>query len=271
MFALAIKDSFRFAKKHYLAFSSIVLLHILLNNLDFGVSFKNMSASEFLDIQGVMFCVYLLLVAFLWLGLLALFEIFKVNKKITFANFFKHYKMGSASVFIYAISFLLFIALLAMLFVFLVAIDFVAEVRIYEVYSYIAFESGLLLLLASIYIAAYVAFKLYFGLVFAFIAKDHLIIKSLAKAYQLITCTDVIKLSIALFSYLFVVMSVGRFFTEILELVMSEQSINFFKLGQFNFFGLTYMFVNSSICILSCLFVTSYGWMYYQKFNSKED
>jgi hypothetical protein len=269
MFKQAVRDSLVFFKKHYLIFSVIVLFQILGRYFNLNMRFKEMSAEDFLSIKGAFFfgvlSIYILIIA----GLYSAFSLFKQHKLITTHAFLHEYKKAILPMLTYAIEMSLVIILIAALISLLIHIEIIGNIEIYKIYNYFVQENSFILFITSAYFFFYIVLKLNFWLVFTFINKDKLAIKSFKKSFLEISYKKIIRVIIAFISYAVVVISIGKFFYNIIELFIAEQAVAYLKLGEFNFYGFIYEYIRGSVSTILILFLASYGWQFHHKLNEK--
>lgn len=272
MFNLAVKDSFNFAKKNPLLFILLDFLVIIFFYFNYGFEFKEMSVRDFIKLPGLLFFGYLIIGSIFSAIFFVSFSLFKQYKKITLENLLNEYKQKAAPIItacLWLILLLLAISLIAELLSFLNLWEI--EAKNYEIYQYFVINQGILSVFVGGYIFFYLVFKFYFGGIFAYLNKDIMVIDSLYQSFQKISYKEISKIIIAFLSFLFVIGCIGRFATVIVEFFMAKQSIEFFKLDEFNSYGFIFLFVHSAIGILTVTFLTSYGWQLYKKHIDKKD
>lgn len=269
MFKIAIKDSLGFAKNHIIIFSFLVLALILISYINFGFEFKELGPKDFLNFQGIGIALYFIIIA-ITLGIFySAFYIHKSFKKITLTTLWKEYKVRVPSIFLFTFWLIAMLIVIASIMRFLDFIDLVREIKMFEMYQYLIMDRSIVVLFIIIYAFFYIVLKIYFGGIFAFLDKDLLVVFSLSKAFKLLRYNDIFKISVSFSSFMFVISCVALFIVRIMELFMSKQSIEFFKFGQFNFYGFIYLFVWNAVILLSISFITSYGWQLHNKVASK--
>ncbi|MEQ9116268.1 MAG: hypothetical protein RLN62_05685 [Rickettsiales bacterium] len=267
MFKIAIRDSLVFIKKHFLCFLSLLLLIQANHMIDYQFVFADLTFADFLSIDAFKTYLFLFVAMVLFNLGFSMFYLFKKRRDMTIQHVMGQFKIRFAPLLVFYVFLLGLIAVVSIVMLAMQHMNIMGKVSLFEIYQHFAVSNSFLYFLVSGYIFMYLSFKLVFGLIFAMLDKDLTAVSSIQYLFKRLKYKDLTKIIIAFLAYLFVIASLAEWFVTIIELFMSESSINFFKFGEFNIYGALFYFIKiMAFCIMG-FFVISYAMQLHHKFH----